>query len=218
MPDNEIVSFFGNSEGRLQVQRQVEDYALRGREFEEMGFLTFTVETYERRIQEKRNDNVDEEFQRSTRIQGGRYLSTHSKAATHYRVFCVENHNALPNIVGPWLPRRDGEPDTRSFYYAAMLSLLKPWRDLRDLKREDETWEMEFNIYMKEAVQRDKDVIAGAQYYYESKNIVANRNDDEDGSDERDDNSNDDEAVITEDDLQFESTSTAVSIVIEKEI
>ena len=29
------------------MQRQVQDYALRRIEFEEMGFLTFTVETYE---------------------------------------------------------------------------------------------------------------------------------------------------------------------------
>ena len=41
------MTLIGNSEGKLHVQRQVEDYALRGNELKEMGFLSFTVETYE---------------------------------------------------------------------------------------------------------------------------------------------------------------------------
>ena len=42
------MTLIGGSEGKLHVNRQIEDYALRGMEFEAMGFLTFTVETYER--------------------------------------------------------------------------------------------------------------------------------------------------------------------------
>ena len=59
-----------------------------------------------------------------------------------------ENHNFLPNIVGPWLPQRDGEDSTRPYYYASMLALLKPWRELEDLKRDDENWEFAFNTFM----------------------------------------------------------------------
>ena len=39
------MTLVGNADGRLHVCRQVEDYALRGIEFEAMGFLSFTVET-----------------------------------------------------------------------------------------------------------------------------------------------------------------------------
>ena len=59
------MTLIGNSEGKLHKQRQVEDYALRGNEFEEMGFLSFTVETYERHISQMNveenieNDNTD---------------------------------------------------------------------------------------------------------------------------------------------------------------
>lgn len=43
-----VMTLIANVNGKLHVQRQVEDYALRGTEFESMGFLIFTVETYER--------------------------------------------------------------------------------------------------------------------------------------------------------------------------
>jgi hypothetical protein len=213
-----VISLFGNADGRLHIQRQVEDYALRGYEFEDMGFLTFTVETYERRIQEKNNDDKTNDYERWTTNHEGRYLSMHSKATSHYRISRAENHNALPNIVGPWLPRRDGDASTKMYYYAAMLSFLKPWRELRDLKTEGEAWEFAFDSYMKTAGQRDRDVIAGCQYYYESKNIVANRDDDEDGSDERDDISkNEIEGTVNvDDDCQLEITSTSVSILLKR--
>ena len=86
-----------------------------------------------------------------------------------------ENHNFLPNIVGPWFPRRDGEESTKPYYYAAMLALLKPWRDLRQLKDDNESWESAFMAFIECATQRDKDVVAGSQYYYESRNVAVNR-------------------------------------------
>ena len=55
-----------------------------------------------------------------------------------------------------------------------MLALLKPWRDLCQLKFESETWESAFKMFVENACQWDKDVIAGCQYYYESKNVAAN--------------------------------------------
>ena len=56
-----------------------------------------------------------------------------------------------------------------------MLALLKPWRDLQELKEEDENWEYRFNLFLETASLRDKDIISGSQYYYESKNIVTER-------------------------------------------
>lgn len=66
------MTLIGNSEGKLHVQRQVEDYALQGNKFEEMGFLSFTVETYERRLSQRNveenteNDNTDIFLQSNT--------------------------------------------------------------------------------------------------------------------------------------------------------
>ena len=167
----------GNTEGKLWVQRQIEDYALRGLEFEAMGFLTFTVETYERRKSThdtKSEKNRDDEDENLLNIEDGRYLSDHPKANTHYRVCRNDNHNFLPNIVGPWLPRRDDEGGTKSYYYAAMLAFLKPWRDLRELIGDCESWEVAFNQFLENANQRDRDVVAGCQYYYDSRNVIGN--------------------------------------------
>lgn len=86
---NETVTLVGNSEGRLRVQRQVEDYAYRGVEFEEMGFLTFTVETYESRENVTTvtlEENRDDEDDHLSRSENGCYLNNHPKANTHIRV------------------------------------------------------------------------------------------------------------------------------------
>ena len=171
------MSVTGDAEGKLHVRRQVQDYALRGIEFETMGFLNFTVETYEHSMKgglgpvEEREENET----RSQRHGGYRYLPAHPKSTTHLRYCRAENHNTLPNIVGPWFPHRDGDERTKPFYYASMLALLKPWRDLRALKEDDDEWEIAYDRFMRNAKQRDKDVVAGCQYYYESKDVAVNR-------------------------------------------
>ena len=170
------MTLIGNTAGKLHVQRQVEDYALRGSEFDDMGFLNFTVETYERRMtmQNEEDDNVEESRHLPTDLNC-RYLFHHPKQTTHTRVRRLEDHNFLPNIVGSWLPRRDGEENTKPYYYASMLALLKPWRDLNELKEDCDDWESAFNVYMETACQRDKDVVAGCQYYYDSRNTTGDR-------------------------------------------
>jgi hypothetical protein len=71
---------------------------------------------------------------------------------------------------------------------------------------EDESWERAFDMFMQNASQRDRDVVSGCQYYYESRDVVANRSieeerkinvEEEDGfDDERED---DDDTVAHED-------------------
>ena len=65
------MTLIGNTAGKLHVQRQVEDYALRGPEFEDMGFLLFTVETYERRIGTQ-NAHADDTHD----VEGSRHVPT----------------------------------------------------------------------------------------------------------------------------------------------
>jgi hypothetical protein len=166
----------GNAEGKLHVQRQVEDYMCRGAEFEEIGFLTFIVETYERRLtsEEKTCLNESDENMMPSN-ENCRYIHNHPKKASHIRVRRSENHNVLPNIVGPWFPRRNGDENTRCYYFAAMLALLKPWRKIQGLKDESELWEEAFDKFMASTTQRDKDVVAGCQYYYESRSVGSQR-------------------------------------------
>jgi hypothetical protein len=199
----------GNAEGKLHVRRQVEDYAFRSVEFEMMGFLSFTVETYERRMVEENahmEGDEDEEASRSSRNQYGRYLNEHPRSTTHTRVRRSETHNFLPNIVGSWLPRRDGEEGTRPYYFAAMLAFLKPWRNFHDLMTGFENWETAFNSYMQHASQRDRDVVAGCQYFYDSRSSARNNQDDEEiHADE-----GNDETIEVDDDIQIQSLTDTV--------
>ena len=191
----EVVTITGNAEGKLYAQHQVQDYALRGTEYESMGFLSFTVETYERRIT---SEEIEEIGNRNGTDQHtnhpSHYLANHPKTSSHYRVLQADHHNSLPNIVGPWFPRRDGEEATKPYYYASMLALLKPWRDLHLLKADDERWETAFATFLENASQRDRDVVACCQYYYESRSVSANRNVDEERDldiyDDREDENN----------------------------
>ena len=179
MDENERITLRGDSNGKLHVQLQVEDYVFCGVEFETMGFLSFIVETYERRdvYDTKKDEKAMEEEQKDARPknESRRYLNHHPRSSTHIRVARSEDHNVLPNIVGSWLPRRDGEEGSKSFYCASMLAFLKPWRDLYRLKRDDETWESAFESYMTIASQREKDVVAGCQYYYDTRSVVEDR-------------------------------------------
>lgn len=106
-----------------------------------------------------------------------RYLIGHPKYDSHFRARRLEGHNFLPNIVGSWPPRRDGDENSKPYYYAAMLALLNPWRDISQLKGNFSTWKLAFDTFIDTADQRDRDVVAGCQYYYDSRTII--RNDDD---------------------------------------
>ena len=53
-------------------------------------------------------------------------------------------------------------------YCAALLALLKPWRDLRsDLKNENETWSEAYQSFLETAPEHNHRVISGIQYFHE---------------------------------------------------
>jgi hypothetical protein len=187
---------------------------LRSLEFEEMGFLSYTVETYERRMmtrEEEERLTSDEHFHQSSKFDQGRYLFGHPKSSTHSRFLRSDTHKFLPNIVGSWPPRRDGDESTKPFYYAWMLSLLKPWRSFHNLIDGFDNWEAEFNQYMRIATQREKDVIASCQYYYDNRSAPEKISVDEDiNTDAREDDINM-QGFDDDDCVQDKSSSMVVS-------
>ncbi|KAK7000802.1 hypothetical protein R3P38DRAFT_2413109, partial [Favolaschia claudopus] len=75
-------------------------------------------------------------------------------------------HNNLPNFISKYFPRRD-DPDNKESYFACMLVLLKPWRNLRtDLKSVDQSWSEAFNAFLSSATSRIHDILAGIQYFH----------------------------------------------------
>ena len=176
----------------MGVKSQVEDYAHRGLGLSPFSVLHFTVNTYEDYISiEQQMDDIEgpdmeadevidfhEETERLRSSRRGRrkndrwrYLASHSRSRSVQRVVRSVRHNTLPSIVGPFFPRSDDE-QTYSFYCACMLMLLKPWRKLRDLKNDEQTWEDAFSEMKTNASQFTLRVLSGIQYYYESRSAA----------------------------------------------
>jgi len=77
------------------------------------------------------------------------------------------------------LPRRDNE-DQEDYYHASMLAFLKPWRSLQHLKSAQESWENAFTAFIANSPRRVRNVIAAAQYYYDSKSAADQNRDSQD--------------------------------------
>jgi hypothetical protein len=72
----------------------------------------------------------------------------------------------LPRFVGKWFCRSDSDNE-RDLFTASMLMLLKPWRNLSELKSVTETFEDAYRQFLLEADQKARRVITNVQYFYE---------------------------------------------------
>jgi len=95
-----------------------------------------------------------------------------------------------------------------------MLTLLRPWRVVTDIKLREESFATTFHSFYDSANQSDWDVISGIQYHYDCKNAVAVQTVKSDGivvslGEERmDRNTNDPVSMDDEDDKQGEMVFT----------
>ena len=171
-----------DNSGILFAKSQLTDYACRGEELAGVNFLDFFVDTYETEIPVGERHKTthtpardgDEHRgpgrPRNTRIK---YLPTHPKADSVQRILRSLGHRNLPNFIGRWFPRSDDE-ETKAFYCACMLALLKPWHNLgNDLKQPGQTWERAFDDFLEGASWREKRVISGLQYFHECSSAAA---------------------------------------------
>jgi hypothetical protein len=79
------------------------------------------------------------------------------------RIIKSDGHETMPNFAGAWFPRNNVE-ELHDFYYASMLALLQPWRDIADLKRDDEMFKQVFDKFITSANEITMDIIANIQY------------------------------------------------------
>ena len=86
------------------------------------------------------NDNMDNNDHQIL------FLQDHPLFETHCVEFDIKkNKNFVPNFFGGSLPRRDR--GDREYYCTTMLTLFKPWRNGKDLKQNDESWDDAFTQY-----------------------------------------------------------------------
>ena len=162
--------------GVLTFKSQLVDYQYRGDDFEAMNLLQFVVDTWETEFKPNRESNAGESTGAPTigrpRHARARYQNGHPKADTAQRVRRAMGHNVLPNIIGPFLPRND-HPETFNYYCAFMLILMKPWRDVRDIQIENQSWAVSFGSFMLSASKRHQNIISAAQYYYQCQDAAS---------------------------------------------
>ena len=167
-------------DGTLELKDQLRDYRFRGEELVHMNFFDFMLETYESSMEADSNvnepdRNVDDENDddETPRSRGrGRPLSARipyqdeARKAKCARIQRSKGHETLPRFVGKWFSRSDTESE-KDMHKASMLMLLKPWRNLQELKDNMETFEDAYNRFMAQADEKIHRVVANIQYYYE---------------------------------------------------
>lgn len=81
--------------------------------------------------------------------------------------------DALPLFIGDWIPRSD-QAISDDIYYALMLVLLKPWRQLEYIRPQGATWEAAFQLLIADPSEggmscKAAKIMANFQYYHVAK-------------------------------------------------
>lgn len=159
--------------GSITLKDHLHEYAFRGEGLTEMSYLDFMLDTYDAkadRVDPAETFTADDDhaqYRPSGRTPNRRvpYREGFTKPG-RCRVFRTTGHETLPHFMGGWFPRND-RPREREVYCASMLTLLKPWTELSQLKLDVETFEEVFDSFVEAAPKRTTDIIENIQYYYE---------------------------------------------------
>ena len=91
-------------------------------------------------------DDTDGEYKEmgygSDPEQDLKFLKDHPLYDTHVVEYDIKKKDVVPNFVGGSLPRRDR--GDREYYCITMLTLFKPWRNGKDLKSDNYSWDETF--------------------------------------------------------------------------
>jgi hypothetical protein len=159
--------------GVITLKDQLHEYMFRGEEISDMSLFCFLLDTYDTN-DEQGDDNMRGEKRKSSGGNRPVRRPPHQRVAYQEgfnrrgrcHVFQTVGHKTLPHFVGRWLPRND-RPQERELYCASILTLLKPWSELSDLKTDTESFKHAFNSFLSAASKQTHDIIENIQFYYE---------------------------------------------------
>lgn len=155
--------------GQLELKDQLRDYQFRGIDLSSLNLLDFILSTYEGKINDEQPGLDENENRESTLGRPPNPRSTYLDSANKgnkCRITRTAGHEILPRVAGAWFPRNDRESD-RDMHMACMLAILKPWRELSDLKGVNETFDESYNRMLSSLDQKHTNFIKNAQYFYE---------------------------------------------------
>ncbi|KAH9958182.1 hypothetical protein BGW80DRAFT_1256940 [Lactifluus volemus] len=180
---------------RVFATSQIVDYQHRGDALSGYNVLQFFVDTYEERVKQAVVNTADSDSDSEAVTQENnrpcgmgrpkhdrvRYREGHPKANLCQRVIRPQGHRNLPNFMGRYFPRND-DPEIGDFYYASVLMLLKPWRNVgTDLKGENDSWSSAYQTFVSDTSAHVRSIISGLQYYHECEASANNTGDSEPG-------------------------------------
>ena len=140
----------------------------RGHALQNMCYLDFFLNTYDGKC--------------STRPEGTRghvpntrvpYLEGSNRDG-RCRIVRSLGHETMPYFPGQWFPRQE-EDGKDGLFEAAMLALLKPWRNLSDIKGAHNDFRDAYEHFLGSASAETKDTIKNINFYYECFDTVKTR-------------------------------------------
>src|SRR6267154_6312720 len=87
----------------------------------------------------------------------------HPQCNTHNAHMKKEDPSVIPNFLPNALPRSDR--GDREYYCCTMLTLFKPWRNGKDLKENDDSWDKSFVAH--EFTKRQMEIMKYFDVHYE---------------------------------------------------
>ncbi|CUA73486.1 hypothetical protein RSOLAG22IIIB_05336 [Rhizoctonia solani] len=167
-PLDSVVLHFSDS-GKLHHRSQVDDYTMRGNAASNYNMLDYFTGTYEQSTRKDLVTTIADSVDNSEEIQPqdigdqsshtttrGRprnlrisYSHSHPRYSTHVRVF----------------PRRS-DPSQEELYAISMLTLLKPWHSLEDLKSPEQSWSQALDDFVSNADRHIQDILDNLEHYH----------------------------------------------------
>lgn len=152
------------------MKDQLRDYQYRGMDLEELSFFDFVVNTYDKA---ERPTEIDDNAPPTSATQkAGRprnmripYLPEGGKPNS-CRVLRTNGHETIPRFSGPWVASSNDE-NNREFYAASMLLLFKPWRSLKDLKQDEETFDKSWCGAEQMLSGRERRLVENFEFYHD---------------------------------------------------
>lgn len=198
-------------EGRFLLKDQCREYIDRGDALEDWSYLDYFLGTYDGKILKDRVSSCGRPA--NMRVP---YRDNGTRPG-RCRVLRSPGHETMPYFPGQWFPKRDDDEEN-SLFHASMLALLKPWRSLRDLKVDNQSFRDAFDTFVLRAPRATATIIENIQFYHKCADSAKDHyTADHDASDPPDSSSHDAEEFIP-DVVENECSDFVQSIITEDDI
>lgn len=166
---------------KLIERSQLNDYAYRGAEFNDLSFVDFCLNTYEttlnaneRRIQQSTDAGTTKRGPKAhTR---GYYRQGHPCHLTHVRIVRGESHRWLPSFIGAMFASPTTGTEDK-LYHSSMVALFQPWQSWEELLRILNNPADAFRVLYATATAETRSRIINTQIARSSRDAAAERGD-----------------------------------------